>query len=234
MRILKFKNSEKGIAIIFALGIISMLFVIALGFVTTSIVEKQTGENFNELEVARLVAQSGLQRVIAAMTIYSEDTTKNFADVFSKNEEIVSDDIKRENLGGSDGLLQTEINDVVYYSAPTGSYNVDSFPTWQYLPFNHSTDTPIIARFAYLVLENKGKIDPSASVDSGVNASNNSVPAITEKFAVTEETSVDSDGDNVIGRPGRNMNELFLKAFPSNWKKFSSPSCPVLETVFAK
>jgi len=144
-----FRDSEKGIAVVLALGVVSLLLIIAVGFITTAIIERKTEENYSSLTVARLVAQSGLKRVIAGMKLYSSDVSKDFTDIFSKNLEVpsVSNNVKRENLGNTeneDGLLQIEVNDITYYNAPGENYNVDIYPTWQYLPFDHNTNTPII------------------------------------------------------------------------------------------
>jgi hypothetical protein len=208
----KIKNSEKGIAIIFALGVISLLLVLAVGFVSTAILEKKTGENLSDQTVARMVAQSGLQRVIAAMKYYSSDPTIDFSNVYSQ---CVSYPLESaEATEDLTTLLPTESDGIEYYSLSDYESSTDT-PTWQYLPFDHSTDIPIVARFAYLVINNyRGKLDLSASVDSGENAEANSVNAISENYPVSEATSIDSNGASVIGRPGRNVSELFLATLP--------------------
>jgi hypothetical protein len=221
VRINKLKNSEKGVAIVFALGIVALLLVIALGFVITSIVEKQTGKNFSDLKIARLAAQSGLQRVIAGMKYYSNNYSFiYFNSLVSHDPAADSDLVYYEDLptlmaNVEDGEGREVFDWNTYYPSdfydPTDSDHI----TWQYLPQNNGVDTPIIARFAYLVISDKGKIDPSASVDSGVNADINSVSAISENYPVSEATSVSTDGGDVIGRPGRDISELFLTTLPS-------------------
>ena len=245
-----FKGSEKGIAIVFALGVVALLLVIAIGFVSSTIIEKKTEENFRSLAVARMAAESGLNRVIAGMQTYSLDPTMNFSKVVSHEgdgSETYDEDLPTlmANIEGSDGR-EIFSWDTHY---PGGSYDpADSdHITWQYLPTDHDADTPIIGRFAYIVTDSLDtpqilrifgkKIDPSASVDSGVNADILGVSyAVSEgnRTWVTpwdtysgrdgiEKTSLKPDANQFVelekfvpGRPGRNINELFLRCIDSN------------------
>ena len=206
-------NNENGIAIVFALGIVSLLFIIALGFITTAIIERKTEENFTSLTTARMTAESGLQRIIAGMKHNSLDVSKDFSNIYSRcSSYSQSSDEATESLIS---LLPTENNGITYYSLLDYTSSTDT-PTWQYLPFDHDTNTPIIARFAYLSTPYRGKINPSTSVDSGRNAELSGVDAISEDFSISEATGVDINGNDVIGRPGRDISELFLTNLP-NW-----------------
>ena len=195
-------KKEKGVAIVFALGMISLLFVLALGFSTNAILNRKTANNNNTYKTSQIIALSGLQRVIAAMQFNCTDVTKNFANVISHQGE------DYENL---EELLATNIEGLDYYSWPE-TYNSkdNNSVTWHYLPGIGDVNTPIIGRFAYFVIPDNGKIDISAGVDSGLNAYNTNVNAISELYPPSEATSIDQNGNKVIGRPGRNISELFL------------------------
>ena len=215
-------KEDSGIALVFALAFITLLGMLAMTFAVTSMLNRRTADNYSAQTISQLSAQAGLQRVITALRIYSNDMDKDFADLdtFSKNQETVSDNTKRESLGGPNGLMNTTINNINYYTLDAENYDVNSNPTWQYLPFDHGPDNPIIGRFAYVALSNLGKIDPSACIDSGENAELHSVDAISEDFPASEATMVDASGTEVIGRPGRNVNELFLETLieqPDPW-----------------
>ena len=215
------KKNERGIAIVFALGFISLLFIIALGFVTTAIIEKNTEENLSSLTTARIMAESGLQRVLAGMKFNSSDPTKDYSDIYSSCISYsTSSPQATEDL---EELLPTTVGSDVIYSAEDYSSSANP-PTWQYLPSNHNAMNPIMARFAYIALDSLdspvtysvfgNKIDMSASIDRGLNANNNLTDAISEDYTVNEATSINTSGNPVIGRPGRDVTELFLATMP--------------------
>ena len=160
---------KKGVVVLFALLITALLSILALAFTITSITNKETAKSYRDLTAARMFAQAGLRRVISGMKLYGTYENKDFADIYSNNQEAISDTLKREDLGGSDGLLKTVVDAVTYYTLGT-NYDVDDNPTWLYIPFDHGVDTPIIGRIAYVVVSSNGKIDPSACIDSGYNA----------------------------------------------------------------
>ena len=223
-RYIGLKNND-GIVVLLSLGLLALLSMLVLTFSVSTTISRKIAKNYNDLTIARMIAVSGLHRVIAGMSLYSGYEDKDFADVFSKNQEAVSDDIKREDLGGP-GLLQTIVNGVTHYSLPE-DYDVDIYPTWQYLPFDHGIDTPIIGRFAYVVVSNTGKIDPSACIDSGYNTyEDHGHTAVSEANKPGDPGSGAYDGqdgiertswigpgadDFVVGRPGRNLSEIFLR-----------------------
>ena len=213
MKNTSFQNSEKGIAIVFALGFISLLFLLAIGFLTSSIIQKDIGQNNNNLTTTRLLAEAGLQRTIAAMKLNSLDAAKDFSNVYTHEgdgSKAYYEDLKE--------LLPTTVNDITYYSWPN-NYNPssDDSVTWQYIK---DEDGKILYRFAYVTLPTKvkptnyklfgEKIDLSASVDNGLNAEANGVDAVSEDYPPIEATSIDVNGNPVIGRPGRDVSELFL------------------------
>ncbi len=208
-------NSEKGIAIIFALGLVSLLFVLALGFFTSSIIQKEIGNNNNNLTSTRLLAESGLQRAIASMKLNSINAEKDFSNVYTHEGD--GSKVYYEDLSE---LLPTTMNNITYYSWPSDydSSNNNSV-TWQYIK-DETNNNRLLYRFAYVTLPTKvkptnyklfgEKIDLSASVDTGLNAEANHIYAVSENFPTTEATSIDGNGNPVIGRPGRDISELFL------------------------
>ena len=213
-------KEDRGVALIFVLGVITLLSMLALTFAITSTLNHKSATNLSAQTISQLSLQAGLQRAITSIKIYSNNIDKDFSDtyIFSSNQESgISNNIKRESLGGPNGLMNTVINSVNYYGIASENYDVNNNPTWQYLPFDHGPNNPIIGRFACVVLSDLGKIDPSACIDSGKNAYDHSTSAISEDFPASEATMIDSSGNPVIGRPGRNVNELFLKTLSSSW-----------------
>ncbi len=217
----KYEN-ERGIAVILAMSFLALFTISALLFTVTSITNRKTAENFSAQTTSRLSAQSGLQRAVTHLNYILEFNDPNDEDkrlelfdklnsqlIYSDNsDDTISNEAKLESLGGTNGLLNTIIdNKIEYYTVANENYDTSTHPTWQYFPFNHSLSNPINGRFAYIVLSDFGKLDPNACVDSG-----NGITAISEDAPINEATSV-----NVIGRPGRNINEIFLDCLPSSW-----------------
>jgi len=198
MKIKKTAN-ESGIAIIIVLGFMAVLLLLIISFINLSIVNKKISHNYNALQSARMAAQTGYNRALAILNYAKNSTLVDMSKIYSSYEEI-----NGETVADSDGLpelLETIVNGSTY----TPNYTSDTGPCWQYLIIkDNESDTQIVGRLAYVVILEAGKIDPSAVVDSGINIADK---AVTEDTALALYSSY-----GIIGRPGRNVNELFLKS----------------------
>lgn len=159
------RENERGIALLMTLGVLAMLIVLALAFATTSQVNLKEAVNNNDLTVARLLAESAVQRVVGIMRFYSTQSMY-YDNVFSHDE---SDSViaNRKNY---DGLYRIgTATDDVSYTWPS-VYDPESSEAvhWQYI-YNGLTggNRKIIGRIAFVTASNTGKLDPSACVDSG-------------------------------------------------------------------
>jgi hypothetical protein len=164
------RQSEKGIALMFTLGVLGLLMVLALAFAATSIVERKAAANSNNRTFSRLLGQSALRRVVAGL------------DNDFSNSDIISHTASGEdNEGTFDWLheLETVTTDgYTIYKWKEGSYNpsTNTHPTWQYM----CTDSEIVGRYAYVVTGGE-KLCPSACVDSiitGINEKNADEPRV--------------------------------------------------------
>ncbi len=230
-----------GIAVIIAIGLLALLLGLAIAFVTSTIIEKKATQNNDAMIVARLAARSAIDRAIMSMKQVSQKTDIDSSDVWSHHD---------VNYDYANGYFSTAADSKIYYDKldenltttingvpivaslnETGDYDVTSndAKTWVYLPLPSGYGTyPLIARVAYVVVADKGKIDPSAAIDSGLNAqllgytrgqgdgesyepvsglASNGNPGDVNK----EITMINPDGTYVIGRPGRDVSELFLR-----------------------
>ncbi len=212
--------NESGLAVVFALGLLALLFMLASSFVVSSMASRKIASRFSAETVSRLAAQSVIKHVMALIRSSGGEMNKDLSNAYlhSVNKKSISNKAKSEFLDGADSLMNTVINDITHYSVL--DKNSEDKPDWLYL-FNHGVEKSIIARMAYVALSDLGKIDPSACVDSGENAQLNSVKAISEYNPPSEATMIDSVGKIVIGRPGRSVNELFLDTLPYEWFKNS-------------
>jgi hypothetical protein len=208
---LKFQpNDEKGIALLFTLGVLSVLLIIALGFATTSITERKAAGNSNDLAVARMLAESAVNRAVGAMRFRAEyGTGTEFDDIKSHDE-------TSTNLRTFDFLwkLNTDVNGTPIYTWPSSTYvNTDSGAVhWQYIDNGLAPpDKKLIGRVAYVVVGAGGKLDPSATVSHNVAAGATSWTNPASK----PSTAVDEDAGDIVDRKGTELYEISMKNLSS-------------------
>ena len=174
-------NGEKGIALLFTLGILTVLLVLALGFATTSITQRRSAATNVQGTVARLLAESTLERVIGTLQIYDETV---FA--YSHCDDKTHPLSPTENRGRTDWLYRLGTTDTGTTSS--GIFTWDSAYTdinWEFVTVNDGGVNKIIGRVAYVVvfvpLSGSGGsgasggsgIDPGDLVKSGVDEKSN-------------------------------------------------------------
>lgn len=146
---LQSKQKQSGIALIFALAMLSLLLIMAIGFATSAIFEQKAATNSASTSNARIMAQSALNRVLALMDVYGEsiqysrDGATNSADMLSH--------------------LTTTLN-----GAPLYTWSVADPVEWEYLKVDDGTNNRLVGRFAYKVIPVAG-LDPGSLVNQAVN-----------------------------------------------------------------
>ena len=174
--ILKSKiRSQKGIAIVFVLGILGLLTVIGLGFASSALLDKQISNNTTGVEGARLLSKSGFERAFALL--------KAGASV----ENIVS------RSGSSDHDFLWKLNTVmdgldVFFLGRNYNPADTTQPGWIYVENGKSgTEREIVGRFAYIVTSGHGKLDPSVHLGNPVGAfASGATPANSHRFGTAE------------------------------------------------
>lgn len=214
------KQDDKGIAILFTLGILSLLLIMAMSFATDSIIERKVAYNNNTRTQAKLLAQSALNRAMAAMRYYVDSATTGCAYSFNN---IYSQDIITVNNKQQQDQLQEKLFTVSDNSGnmvPSVISNTDftTYPnqgaTWQYI--TDPTNTKLIGRFAYAVYVDTGRIDLAAAVDSGVN--------VTETYSESLDTKP---------RPGVYVSEMYLKGLNNGTSDLTTTELQRLSSVNA-
>lgn len=76
MRYMK-NNSESGVALIFAIGLLALLLLVGLAFVGNSINYRKVAENNSSRSQARMLALSAASRAASSLQIYSHQFIKN-------------------------------------------------------------------------------------------------------------------------------------------------------------
>lgn len=76
------KRRERGIALIFTLGILGLLTVLALGFASTAMLNNKISSNISHQQKARYIARIGAERALFALTQCPDISISN---IFSKS-----------------------------------------------------------------------------------------------------------------------------------------------------
>ena len=203
--ILKTDKNEKGIAILLSLGLLSLLAVLALTFATTATINKKVAKNNNDLSNARILVKSIINRAILSKSDSVHATTETLK---STGKNTLSNESNTESLYE---LFPTVLNGISYYTS--AKYAIDN-PEWQYIEVDTSPDTTIIIgriAFAHAKYADKGWIVPAAVVDNPQTG--NTAVNEYEDSNPPQYTSTDSSGNKIEGRPGVNVNEIWLGAF---------------------
>lgn len=136
------RNNEKGIALLFTLGILTVLLVLALGFATTSITQRKSAATNVHGTVARLLAESTLERVIGTLQTYDVSI---FSYSHCDNTTHPSPGTPSQNQGRTDWLNRIE-------TAQTGP--ISGYPNinWEYVTVDDGGTKKIIGRVAYVIV----------------------------------------------------------------------------------
>lgn len=208
------KRRERGIALIFTLGILGLLTVLALGFASTAMLNSKISGNISHQQKARYIARLGAERALYALTQCPDIPISN---IFSKS----AVDIDEKSCDGI-WKLNTKLNGIPIYEI-TEDYNVESDVSWEYIrdpqsATNGSGKNDIIGRYAYVVVEETGKLDPSVhltdvaslSRQGGKNIADElsfKVPFGTDFFPNTSDSSYSQNDTNLA-----NLANLFKGA----------------------
>ena len=87
----KQKNNQDGVALLFALGLLSLLLVIGLGFFTSTSISAKIANNNRNRSQAKTLSQAAISRVLIALMQYQHDTftstpsylPRDFSEVYS-------------------------------------------------------------------------------------------------------------------------------------------------------
>jgi Tfp pilus assembly protein PilX len=132
------KSGEKGIALLFTLGMLTVLLVLALGFATTSITQRRSAATNVQGTVARLLAESTLERVMGSLQFYDNSSMP------CSHSLTVDDNDWLYKLGTAD-TGTTDVNGVF-------TWNTDySDISWEYITVNDGANNKIIGRIAYVI-----------------------------------------------------------------------------------
>ena len=147
----KTRKKNRGVAVIFTLGILGLLTVMALGFASTALLNRKLADNTSSAEYARHIAKNiALARAqwivknnLIADSIYSSGTVSG---------ESASEDFLHK--------MDTVLADVDLYRATNDTGTIAVQPgtaRWQYVK---DADGKLLGRYAFAIVPDSGHLDP--------------------------------------------------------------------------
>ncbi|MFZ2655983.1 MAG: hypothetical protein WAX69_13715 [Victivallales bacterium] len=203
-------DNERGIALLFVLGVLSLLLVLALAFATTAITQKKMAGNNNDTVYAKMIAESAVQRVIGVLQAYDEGAQYSHCDIVTHPLE------PAKNLGNyrpyGDWLYKLGTANAFYwYDTYAASDNIN----WEYVKqYDSDAKTDKIrGRVAYVVIPGGG-LDPVKLVKSQVDE--NGFTEVRKGAEVNEINvkSLDGASPSVLSTPQSVTNFSYAEASP--------------------
>ena len=170
LKFLKNKKNQRGVALIFALGILGLMVVLGLTFASLSFTEQKISRGASEQEAAKNMAKFAVQRVIAVL--------ENNPSVTDAERIISGNDPNNSNHFDYLWKLITHHGDVPGAGEMKADFekrikNGTKSPYWQYiLAPNKDGENEIVGRFAYIAYQPVGLLDPYHSARTANEANN--------------------------------------------------------------
>jgi hypothetical protein len=173
---------ERGVAIILTLGILSLLLVMVLAFAATALHSVTTARSGENVVVVRLLGETGLNYLFAQLSEEFADPDEP-SNVFPATKAGQGNHFGLTTEGrawdgryywattsadnaGIDSALHVGLAGVSFTPAPPAAF-LDSSIGWVH-QLDPSGSGAIVGRFAYLVIDESGLIDPTYAVSASV------------------------------------------------------------------
>ena len=187
-------DKEKGVALLFTLGFLALLLVLALAFATTSITQKKMASNNNDTVYAKMLSESALQRVIGVLQSYDEGAQYSHCDSTTHPLPPAHPEYAK-NYATLDWLHKLGTANAFYWY---DSYATPADINWEYVKQydSDSKTDKITGRVAYVVIPGGG-LDPVKLVKDGVDEGA-SYPETRKGVEMNEINIKSLDGDNSV------------------------------------
>lgn len=165
MRTHKQNQREKGIALLFSLGILGLMTVLALTFASVSMTSQQTAKNMTNKTSARFLASSIPAHIATLLyqdTYFTAASTPALAHMplYSKTQSGTKSYDWIWKLAIRDASLKSAI-----YGMDAPDYtNPGQQPTWQYISRKENGESKIVARIAYVAVPSEALIDLNSTL----------------------------------------------------------------------
>lgn len=162
----KRNQREKGVALLFSLGILGLMTVLALTFASVSMTSQQSAKNATNKASARFLASS-IPAHIASL-LYQEDYFTEKANtperahmpLYSKTQSGTKSYDWIWKLAIRDASLKSAIYEMDAPNYTTPEQN----PTWQYISRKEDGEDKIVARIAYVAVPSEALIDLNSTL----------------------------------------------------------------------
>lgn len=175
-------RGERGVALLFALGILAVVIVTVLIFAQRASTDLKIASALSSETGAKLLAKSALNRVMLTMQGNAVYTNEFFS--FPLSGEYSSEPSQDETNGDCDWLWKLNTADYPFakvYDPGASAENV----RWQYIKSGTAGTDPVVGRIAFRAYaENKLNLNAIADKNN-CNGSSDSDPAKTEKRGVS-------------------------------------------------
>lgn len=183
-----YNKNERGVALLFALGMLALLLVLGLAFVANALLAQKTARNNSSRTQARMLANSALNRAMAAIMVYDLSYRMTFSTSpsgfgaihsISNGTDVVEDSANPSGpLTGENSLLLLPEDDSLVAKSAAVQYNKlftsNAFTgDWFYFYNGKSgSDKRIIGRAAWQVVSSAPPMLYPVFLRGGINAGN--------------------------------------------------------------
>lgn len=168
-------NDQRGVALLLTLGVLSLLLILGMSFAIMARNDRAAASVYSDLTKARLLADSGLERAMAALShnYPSDDLQSTPGDVYPATEsgDLFTDAAGQRVFFSQSSTPGININDALNFNLAFDYFDDYKFwpdgARWQQIMEDTDDDgsDEIIGRLAFIVVDESGKIDPAAVVN---------------------------------------------------------------------
>lgn len=227
-------KNESGVALLFALGILSLLLVLGLAFVSNALLAQKVARNNSNRSQAKLLAQSAISRIATAIMYYQFQAANwspaiipvDYSDIYSYDKD-KDNKVFADGLFSKDDSLLTPPSSVSTEQPTTETFQK---PKWAFIfdKPESEADRKIVGRIAYQQV-------PGSNGASKITMDSVLRGVYKQKSHATSSTSGTENHEPWKYRWGKTISELnFNTSTPlKNWNSYKPAESALTETTFS-
>lgn len=225
-------KNESGVALLFALGILSLLLVLGLAFASNALLAQKVARNNSNRSQAKLLAQSAISRIATAIMYYQFQAWSpaiipvDYSDIYSYGKD-KDNKVFADGLFSKDDSLLTPPSSVSTEQPTTETFQK---PKWAFIfdKPESEADRKIVGRIAYQQV-------PGSNGASKITMDSVLRGVYKQKSHATSSTSGTENHEPWEYRWGKTISELnFNTSTPlNNWNSNKPAESALTETTFS-
>lgn len=227
-------KNESGVALLFALGILSLLLVLGLAFASNALLAQKVARNNSNRSQAKLLAQSAISRIATAIMYYQFQAANwspaiipvDYSDIYSYGKD-KDNKVFADGLFSKDDSLLTPPSSVSTEQPTTETFQK---PKWAFIfdKPESKADRKIVGRIAYQQV-------PGSNGASKITMDSVLRGVYKQKSHATSSTSGTENHKPWEYRWGKTISELnFNTSTPlNNWDSYKPAESALTETTFS-